>query len=75
MNHDRFFCGLFILAAASGVAGVAVRAVVAHGWSGALLGTFSISAVVWLACFAALASLYGSKVEDVVTPPDAFWEF
>lgn len=71
MNRDRFFCGLFILAAANGLAGAAVRAVVAHGWSDALLGTFSINAVVWIACFAALASLYGSKVEDVVTPSDA----
>ena len=71
MSRDRFFCGLFVLAAANGLLGFIVNTVVTQGWSDALLGLFGISAVVWIACFAAAALLYGSRLDEIVTTPDA----
>ena len=46
-------------------------AVVEQGWSDALLGSFGVSAVVWIACFAASVLLYGSRLDEVITTPDA----
>ena len=37
----------------------------------ALLGLFGVSAVVWIACFAAAVLLYGSRLDEVITTPDA----
>ena len=71
MSRDQFFCGLFILAAANGLEGLVVDSVVTQGWSDALLGSFGVSAVVWIACFAASVLLYGSRLDEVITTPDA----
>ncbi len=70
MSRDQFFFGLFILAATNGLEVSVVGTVVAQGWSDALLGLFNISAVVWIACFAASVLLYGSRLDDVITTPD-----
>ena len=43
----------------------------ASSWSEALLRLFDVSAVVWIACFAAVGLLYGSRVREVITIPDA----
>src|SRR5690348_13894600 len=71
MSRDRFFCGLLILAAANGVEGFVLNSIVTQGWSEALFGLFGVSAVVWVACFAASTLLYGSKSGDGITIPDA----
>jgi hypothetical protein len=71
MRRDQFFCGLLILAAANGLEGFVVNSVVTQGWSEALVGLFGVSAVVWIACFAASGLLYGSRLDEVVTIPDA----
>jgi hypothetical protein len=71
MSRDKFFCGLFILAVANGLEGWVVGSVVAQGWPDALLGSFGVSAVVWIACFAASVLLYGSRLDEVITTPDA----
>ena len=70
MSRDRFFCGLFILCAANGLEGFVLNSVVGQGWSDALLGSFAVSAVVWIACFAAAVLLYDSKLGEVITTPD-----
>ena len=71
MSRDHFFCGLLILAAANGLVGRAVTNVVTVGWSEALLGSFGISAMVPIACFAALRLLYRSGLREIITIPDA----
>jgi len=71
MSRDRFFCGLFVLAAANGLQGFVLNTIATQGWFDALLGLFGISAVVWIACFAATALLYGSRLDEVITIPDA----
>jgi exosortase/archaeosortase family protein len=71
MSRDQFFCGLLILAVANGLEGFVLNGVSATGWSEGLLGCFGVSAFVWVACFAASALLYGSRLDDVITIPDA----
>ena len=71
MSRDQFFCGLLILAAANGLEGFVVNSVVTQGWSEAVLGSFGVSTIVWIACFAASRLLYDSKLDEVITIPDA----
>ena len=71
MSRDQFFCGLFILAAANGLEGFVLNTLSTQGWFDALLGLFGVSAVVWIACFAAAVLLYGSRLDEVITTPDA----
>jgi hypothetical protein len=71
MRRDQFFCGLVILAAANGLGALVVTNIVTQGWFEALLGLFGVSAVVWVACFAASGLLYSGKLGEVITFPDA----
>jgi hypothetical protein len=71
MSRDHFFCGLFILAAANGLEASVVGSVLTHGWFNALLDLFGVSAVVWIACFAAANLLYGSRLNEMITTLDA----
>ena len=71
MSRDRFFCGLFVLAVANGLQGFVLNTIATQGWFDALLGLFGISAVVWIACFAAAMLLYGSRLDEVIITPDA----
>jgi hypothetical protein len=71
VRRDQFFCGLLILAMVNGLEGSVWAFVVTVGWSEALLDLFGVSAVVWIACFAAAGLLYGSKVGEAITIPDA----
>ena len=71
MSRDQFFCGLFVLAAANGLVGFVVNTIATQGWLDGLLGLFGISAVVWIACFAAAMLLYGSRLDEVIITPDA----
>src|SRR5438874_1114117 len=70
MSRDQFYCGLFILAAANGLEGFVVNSIVTQGWFYALLDSFGVSAVVWLACFAGAVLLYGSRLKEPITTPD-----
>jgi hypothetical protein len=71
MSRDHFFCGLLILAVANGLEVSVVNSLVRQGWAEALLNTFDVSAVVWIAWFAASALLYRSRLDEVITVPDA----
>jgi exosortase/archaeosortase family protein len=70
MSRDQFFCGLLILATVNGLEGSVWASVVTAGWLEALLSLFGVSAIVWIACFAAVALLYGSRVVEAITIPD-----
>ena len=47
-------------ATVNGLEGSVWVSVVTAGWPEALLSLFGVSAIVWIACFAAVALLYGS---------------
>jgi hypothetical protein len=70
MNRDQFFCGLLILAAANGLVSPVMLTVAAVGWLDALLGTFGVSAMVPIACFAATGLLYRSRLGETIKIPD-----
>jgi hypothetical protein len=71
MCRDRFFCGLFILAAANGLEVYVVNSIVTQGWFLALQDLFGVSAVVWIACFAGANLLYSSRPDEAIKTPDA----
>jgi exosortase/archaeosortase family protein len=70
LRRDHFFCGLLILTVVNGLQGPVYANVTALGWSEALLGLFGVSAVVWIACFAAASLLYTCSADEAVTIPD-----
>ena len=70
MRRDQFFFGLSILAAANGLANPVITSVVTEGWLDALLGSFDVSAIVLIACFAATGLLYRSRLDEAITIPD-----
>lgn len=51
MSRDEFFATLFILGCLNGLGSQVVHSVHVSGWTDALLSTFGISAIVWIACF------------------------
>jgi hypothetical protein len=51
MSRDEFFAVLFILACVNGLGSQIVHSVRLSGWADALLSTFGISVIVWIACF------------------------
>jgi hypothetical protein len=71
MNRDRFFCGLFVLAAANGLEVYVVNSIVTQGWSVALFDLFGVSAIVWLACIAGANLLYSSRTGETLATSDA----
>jgi hypothetical protein len=51
MSRDEFFATLFILGCVNGLGSQVVHSVRVSGWADALLSTFGISGIVWIACF------------------------
>jgi hypothetical protein len=52
LRRGEYFAGLFILGCASGLASRIIQSVTEHGWEYALINTFEISAIIWIACIA-----------------------
>jgi exosortase/archaeosortase family protein len=50
LSRDEFFATLFILGCLNGLGSHVVASVRVVGWTDALLSTFGISAIVWIAC-------------------------
>ena len=51
MSREEFFAALFIVGGLNGLGSQVVHYVRILGWTDALLSTFGISAIVWVACF------------------------
>ena len=69
MPRGEFFAGLYILGCVNGLAGRVIDTVNRLGWTDALIGTFHISAIVWISCFAGVAFILSDKA-DVIRSPD-----
>jgi hypothetical protein len=52
LRRGEYFAGLFILGCASGLTSRIIQSVNEHGWEYALINTFEISAIIWIACIA-----------------------
>ena len=69
MSRDEFFATLFILGCLNGLGSQVVHSVRVSGWIDALLSTFGISAIVWIACFGGVRLILRERT-GIVRPPD-----
>lgn len=69
-NRDQFLAGLFILISLNGLAAPVAESIRSLGLSDALLATFNVSALVWVACAVAPALLLGGQDDDEITGAD-----
>lgn len=69
MSRDEFFATLFILGCLNGLGSQVVHSVRVSGWTDALLSTFGISAIVWIACFGGVRLILRERT-GIVRPPD-----
>lgn len=61
LTRGEFVAGLFALGCANGLASRAIESVHRHGWADALLGTFGISIIVWIACIAGVSLVFRDR--------------
>src|SRR5262249_31698630 len=68
MSRDEFFATLFILCCLNGLGSHVVASVRVVGWTDALLSTFGVSAIVWIACFGGVRLILREK-KDIIPSP------
>jgi hypothetical protein len=61
--RGEFFAALYILGCINGFAAQVAQSVSQLGWTSAAIGTFGISAIVWIACFIGISLLLRDKSE------------
>jgi hypothetical protein len=69
LSRDEFLATLFILGCLNGLGSQVAKSVRAFGWTDALLSTFGISAIVWIACFGGLSLILRDKT-GIIRPLD-----
>ena len=69
MSRDEFFATLFILGCLNGLGSRVVASVRAVGWTDALLSSFGISAIVWIACFGGVRLILRERM-GIIRPLD-----
>jgi hypothetical protein len=65
MTRDEFFASLFIVGCANGLGGKIIDSIKQLGWEAALVGTFGISAIVWIACLAGILFILRQKRDHI----------
>lgn len=65
LTRGEFFAGLFVLGCINGLASRVIQSVHRHGWPDALLATFEISAIVWIACIAGVSLVFRDRTIGV----------
>lgn len=63
MPRDEFFAALFIIGCANGLGPEVISSIHQFGWKDALIDTFGISAIVWVACFAGISLIIRERTE------------
>ena len=69
MSRDEFFATLFILGCLNGLGSHVVASVRVVGWTDALLSSFGISAIVWIACFGGVRLILRERM-GIIRPLD-----
>jgi hypothetical protein len=69
MSRDEFFATLFILGCLNGLGSHVVASVRGAGWTDALLSSFGISAIVWIACFGGVRLVLRERM-GIIRPLD-----
>lgn len=65
MSRNEFFAALFIIACANGLAPRIISSVNYEGWKSAAIGTFGISALVWVGCIAGISLIIRDRNEPL----------
>ena len=69
MARDELFAGLCILSCANGLGALVIRSINDLGWESAVVHTFGISAIVWIACFIGVTLILHDRT-DPIRPTD-----
>jgi hypothetical protein len=69
ISRDEFFATLFFLGCLNGLGSRVVASVRVAGWTDALLSTFGISAIVWIACFGGVRLILRERT-GIIQPLD-----
>ena len=65
MPRDEFFAGLYILGCVNGLGLRVIQSVDQLGWTGALLATFQVSGIIWMACLAGVWLILRDKTDQI----------
>lgn len=65
MPRDEFFAALFIVGCANGLAPHIISSVIDQGWKSAVIGSFGISALVWVGCIAGISLILRDRRESL----------
>jgi hypothetical protein len=65
ISRDEFFATLFILGCLNGLGSHVASSIRVRGWTDALLSTFGISAIVWIACFGGVRLILREKTGTI----------
>ena len=66
ISRGEFFSALFILACLNGLGWEIAKHVRSEGWVDAVLGTFGVSAIVWIACFGGIRLILHERQMDTI---------
>jgi hypothetical protein len=69
MPRDELFAGICILACANGLGALVIKSVTDLGWESAVVETFGVSAIVWVACFIGATLILHDRT-DVIRSTD-----
>lgn len=69
MPRDELFAGLCILGTANGLGAQVIKSVNESGWESAVVHTFGISAIIWVACFFGVTLILHDRT-DVIRSTD-----
>jgi len=65
MPRDEFFAGLYIIGCANGIGLRMIKSINELGWADALLVTFQVSGIVWVACLAGISLIVFDKADEI----------
>ena len=65
MPRDELFAGLCILACANALGALVIKSVNDLGWESAVVDTFRISAIVWIACFIGVTLILHDRTDAI----------
>src|SRR5262245_17215782 len=68
ISRDEFFAVFFIVACVNGIGSQIVHSVHLSGWADAVVSTFGISVIVWVACFRGTELILQEKTDEVRSP-------
>jgi hypothetical protein len=66
MSRYEYFAGLFIVGCVNGLGSRVIGSVRLLGWTDALIATFGISVIVWVACYQGIRLILQEKTDNIL---------